>query len=220
MPFYLYGGLDEMHIDHMLLHAPNAQLTASNVALEIEGGDKSKVASGLRKGLIGIVDTLPEHLMQPFTAENHPTFFRSGVQVAVTIYQDHRTSQAPGPGLVVGLGTPIAHGTITLGDSVFVDSYMINVDTPVVASHVPKKKITLPRSAEVPSQDHPLFRGYGPVSRSQSTSGHWRDLWDTALLQRRLVDPLVIHHDEPKDMDSFCPSPVAVRGSQVSFIFP
>jgi len=220
MPFYLYGGLEEMHIDHMLLHAPNAQLTASDVTLELHDGDKSKVASGLRKGLIGIVDTLPEHLMQPFTAEHHPTFFRAGVQVAVTIFQDQRTPQAPGPGLVAGLGNPIAHGTITLGESVFVDSYMINVDTPIVASHVPKKKISLPKSAEAASHDHPLFRGYGPVSRGQPTSSHWRDVWDTALLHRDLADPPVVHGDEAEDVDSFCPSPVAVRGSQVSYILP
>ncbi|TFK24917.1 hypothetical protein FA15DRAFT_704219 [Coprinopsis marcescibilis] len=33
-PFYLYGTPQQQHIDHMLLKAPNAQLTAENVELE------------------------------------------------------------------------------------------------------------------------------------------------------------------------------------------
>ena len=146
MPFYLYGNSEEIHLDHMLLHAPNVQISANNVTVELDGMELGILASDLRNGLIAIADTLPEHLLQPFTAEHRPNFFRPGFKVGVTIYHDRSTSSAPGPGLVESLSSPLARGAITLGDSIFIDSNVINVKTPLVASHVPKRNSFLLRT--------------------------------------------------------------------------
>ncbi|KAA1469663.1 PLP-dependent transferase [Dentipellis sp. KUC8613] len=190
MPFYLYGTLDEMHLDHILLHAPNAQLTANDVHIELPNIDAATFANGLQRGLIAVMDMIPEHLLQPFSADHRPSFFRPGVKHGVTIYHDHHSAQALGPGLVTGLESPIAFGSVTLGDSIFIDSVMINTDTPIIASHVPKRRMPLNNSAGPRSQDHPMFRGYEPSSTAEAgdtTHGHagWRDIWDTALAQRQ-----------------------------------
>ncbi|THH16278.1 hypothetical protein EW146_g4346 [Bondarzewia mesenterica] len=63
MPFYLYGTPDEQHIDHMLLRAPNIQLSAANVALST---DPVLISDDLQKGLILYAEGLHERSMQPF----------------------------------------------------------------------------------------------------------------------------------------------------------
>ncbi|KAI0270023.1 pyridoxal phosphate-dependent transferase [Gloeopeniophorella convolvens] len=229
MPFYLYGTRQEIHLDHMLLHAPNAQLSAGDVTVELKDGDESVFAAGLKKGLIAVADALPERLMQPFTVNRRPQFFRPGAQLDVSIYHDRRTAQSQGPGLCDRLGEPIAHATITLGNSVFVDSFMINVDTPIIASHVPKKRaITLPSAEDASSQDHPLFRGYGLAGHADGAAhstnpSQWREIWDNALAARRFSDIPSRTATPPEstasdtDSDDYCPSPIAVRRPRVSF---
>ncbi|KAI0060318.1 pyridoxal-dependent decarboxylase domain protein [Artomyces pyxidatus] len=221
MPFYLYGTLEEIHIDHMLLRAPNALLTASDVTVELADGDRTSFAAGLKKGLIAVVESIPEHLMQPYTSDHKPDFFQPGLKVDITIYHDRRTAQSQGPGLADNLGTPIARGTLTLGDSIFVDSTMLNVDTPIVATHVPKKKIIYPVSDDASSQDHPYFRGYGPAGFSALGTpgfrhgGGWRDIWDSALAARNLGKLTAIPSLEDEPGSDYCPSPVVVRSSQI-----
>ncbi|ETW81515.1 hypothetical protein HETIRDRAFT_319093 [Heterobasidion irregulare TC 32-1] len=222
MPFYLYGNSEEIHLDHMLLHAPNAQISANNVAVELDGMELGILASDLRNGLIAIADTLPEHLLQPFTAEHRPNFFRPGFKVGITIYHDRSTSSAPGPGLVESLSSPLARGAITLGDSIFIESNLINVGTPLVASHVPKRNSFLPSSAESTTQDHPYFRGFGlerhmDAVLSRPNKNAWRQGWDIALAQRQFakmdIESPIEYTIEEKLTKEYCQSPVTVRAS-------
>ena len=193
MPFYLYGTGQEIHIDHILVKAPNAQLSAGEITFDLIEGNESVFAAGLKGGLIAVADTLPEHLMQPFTLDRLESFFRPSAKLELSIYPD-KVSQSQGYGLCNKLGEPIARARITLGGNTFVDEYMINLDVPVVVSQSPKK--SMPGSfpdATLSSQDHPLFRGYAPgerTGRAPSTgSAHsWREVWDSALAGRQFTD--------------------------------
>ena len=184
MPFYLYGTRQGMHIDHILVQAPNSQLSASEVTCELIEGNESVVTEGLNDGLIAMADALPEHLMQPFTSDRLESFFHPGAKLDVTIYHDgdseepDEAAQSQGRrryGLCDNLGDPIARARITLGDNTFVDEYMINLDSPAVAARptMPqtsksKSKISMMQGCfpevdvTLTAQDHPLFRGYAP----------------------------------------------------------
>lgn len=180
-------------MDHVLLQAPNAQLSAGEVAVTDAKGSASALTSGLRDGLIAVVDTLPEHLMQPFTSDRVKRFFHPGAKLDVSIYPDPKAAHSQQFDLCAQLGEPIARATITLGANTFIDAYMINVDAPVVSSQsTTKKKLTIPSATPV-SQDHPLFRGHapsGPMDRHMSTRNtqDWREVWDRALAGRRFAD--------------------------------
>lgn len=193
MPFYLYGTRQEIHIDHILVKAPNAQLSAGEITFDLIEGNESVFAAGLKGGLIAMADTLPEHLMQPFTLDRLESFFRPCAKFELSIYPDD-VSRSQGYGFCDKLGEPIARGRITLGGNTFVDEYMINLDIPVLVSQSPKK--SMPGSfpdVTLSSQDHPLFRGYAPGERTghvPSTGGahSWREVWDSALAGRKLTD--------------------------------
>jgi hypothetical protein len=184
MPFYLYGTAQEMHIDHVLLRFPNAQLSAGKVIVETYEGDSAVFAAGLKRGLIAIADAIPEFLMQPLSPHSLKSFFHPGAKLAVSIYHDPNAAQSQGPGLCDQLGDPITRGTITLGDNTFTDTYIINADdTPT--PQVLKKSLPIPEITPSP-HDHPLFRGYGlggprgqlsPPERVKT----WRDMWSEAL---------------------------------------
>jgi hypothetical protein len=202
MPFYLYGTRQGMHIDHILVQAPNAQLSAGEVAYEVIEGSESVIAEGLGNSLIAVADALPEHLMQPFTSDRLKSFFHPGAKLDVTIYPNSEAaqSQSQGHDLCDNLGEPLARARITLGDSTFVDEHMINLD-PVAASpfetsktrsmpgHFPEVEVT-----STAPQDHPLFRGYTPggtTNRDSLTAGStqsWRAVWDKALAGRQFAD--------------------------------
>ncbi|KAH9057614.1 pyridoxal phosphate-dependent transferase [Lactarius vividus] len=117
MPFYLYGTAREMHIDHVLLRAPNSQLSAGEVIVELlpVEGDRSAFVAGLKGGLIAVADAIPEFLMQPLSANSLKSFFHPRAKLAVSIYHDR-------PGLCDQLGDPITRGTITLTDNTFTDA--------------------------------------------------------------------------------------------------
>jgi len=198
MPFYLYGTRQGMHIDHILVQAPNAQLSAGEVTYELIEGSESVVVEGLESSLIAVADAIPEHLMQPFTSDRLKSFFHPGAKLDVTIYPNSETAQSQGHGLCDNLGEPIARARITLGDNTFVDEHMINLDPPVAAmpqtlkngmpGHFPEVKATLT------AQDHPLFRGYAPggtTNRHSLTAGstqNWRAVWDRALAGRQFAE--------------------------------
>ncbi|KAL8784728.1 MAG: hypothetical protein Q9213_003825, partial [Squamulea squamosa] len=63
MPFYLYGTPSSLHIDHMLLRAPNIQLSASNINLSVS---PPIPATTLKNGCILYLDGIQESAMQPF----------------------------------------------------------------------------------------------------------------------------------------------------------
>ena len=184
MPFYLYGTRQGMHIDHILVQAPNSQLSASEIICELIEGNESVVAEGLNDGLIAVADALPEHLMQPFTSDRLESFFHPGAKLDVTIYLDDEPDESDEADQSQGhrrydlcdnLGDPIARARITLGDNTFVDEYMINLDSPAVAvrptmpqTSKSKSKISMMQGCfpevdvTLTLQDHPLFRGYAP----------------------------------------------------------
>jgi hypothetical protein len=200
MPFYLYGTRQGMHIDHILVQAPNAQLSAGEVTYEFIEGSESVVVEGLENGLIAVADALPEHLMQPFTSDRLESFFHPGAKLDVTIYADE-AAQSQGHDLSDNPGEPIARARITLGDDTFVDEHMINLD-PVAAmlqtpknsgcmpGHFPEVEVTLTAQ----DQDHPLFRGRatgGTTKRHSLTAGStqsWRAVWDRALAGRQFAN--------------------------------
>ena len=133
MPFYLYGTPSEPHIDHMLLRAPNIQLSASSILLNL---DKPLSEDQLSRGAILYAHDIYEETMQPFLptkdlldAQGTPFFFRTGQRFAVTVYDDVKDVTAEGPGLAdVEPEKEIAKGVITLKDNVFVDSEAVNRD--------------------------------------------------------------------------------------------
>jgi hypothetical protein len=125
MPFYLYGTPSQQHIEHMLLVAPNTQLSAARVTLRLEN-PIPPTEGELLTGLIAVADTIREDAMQPFNANHEPAFFTAGREISVTIYSDPNPADTSGPGLLKSLGTPIATGTIIISSSVFVDYTLVN----------------------------------------------------------------------------------------------
>jgi len=197
MPFYLYGTRQGMHIDHILVQAPNAQLSAGEVTYELIEGSESAVVEGLENGLIAVADALPEHLMQPFTSDRLESFFHPGAKLDVTIYPDEEAAQSQGHDLCDNLGESIARARITLGDNTFVDERMINLDP--VATMLQSSKNSMPGQfpeveVTLTAHDHPLFHGYAPggtTNHHSLTSGStqsWRAVWDKALAGRQFAD--------------------------------
>jgi hypothetical protein len=193
MPFYLYGTGRETHIDHILVKAPNAQLSAGEVTFELIEGSESVFAGGLKSGLIAVADALPEHLMQPFTSDRLRSFFHPGAKLDLSIYPDE-VARSQGYDLCDKLGEPIARVRITLGDNTFVDEHVINLDVPTTIPRSPKKSMpgSFPEMT-LTSQDHPLFRGYAPgrTTDCQSLTGSapsWREVWDRALAGRQFAN--------------------------------
>ncbi|KAF8265644.1 pyridoxal phosphate-dependent transferase [Lactarius quietus] len=181
MPFYLYGTTQEMHIDHVLLRAPNAQLSAGEVMVELHEGDRAMFAAGLEAGLIAVADAIPEFLMQPLSASSLKPFFHPGAKLAVSIYHDRNAAQSQGPGICDQLGDPIARGTITLGENTFTDTYMINADVAIM-QQAQKRSLTILETTQS-SQEHPLFRGHGPGGprEHRERAKTWRNMWSEAL---------------------------------------
>ena len=194
MPFYLYGTGQEIHIDHILVKAPNAQLSAGEVAFELIEGNESALAAGLKDGLIGVANTLSEHSMQPFTSERLESFFYHGAKLNLTVYADKEVAQSQGYDLCGKLDEPIGRVRITLGGNTFVDNHMINLEVPIVMSESPKSGMPGSFPEATPTlQDHPLFRGYAPRGRtdcqsSTSSAQGWREVWDKALAGRQFTD--------------------------------
>lgn len=135
MPFYLFGSKGQHHIAHMLLQAPNINLSSSNIQLDNELRDK--VASHLAKkeGLILALTDYREETMQPFPLDNYDPainskkfFFRTGEPLDVKVYLDPKPATANGPGLLDELSTLVGRGKMTLGDDVHVDVDLLNKD--------------------------------------------------------------------------------------------
>ncbi len=196
MPFYLYSSEQEVHIDHVLVQAPNAQLSAGEVSFELIEGSESAITEGLKDGLVAVADTLPEHLMRPFTSDQLDTFFHPGAKLDVSIYPDEEAAQTLGYDLCDIPGEPIARARITLGDNTFVDEHMINLDPASTQSLQKKSMPGYFPEATFTVQDHPLFLGYVPGgtttdhhhSLTTGSTQSWRTVWDMALASRQFED--------------------------------
>ncbi|KAF8813146.1 PLP-dependent transferase [Phlegmacium glaucopus] len=123
MPFYLYGTSDQLHIDHILFTSPNTQLNSDQVKLEIVGQLPAyPVCCRLQ---------LPEQAMQPLPSNNgmasdNNFFFRPRVTYDVAIFKNMELNEDG--------ETPLAKGKLTLGDSVFTDTDMLN-ENPLPSAH-------------------------------------------------------------------------------------
>ena len=138
VPFYLYDTPTDLNIDHILVRAPNIQLSAENVSLSL---DKSISAEVLSRGAILLVHDYVEAAMQPFQSTEGPLgdtlaadsefFFTPGRDFSVSIYEDPRDAGTPGPGIadVQDNGARlVGKGKMKLGQGRYVDSVQINKD--------------------------------------------------------------------------------------------
>ncbi|KAF8962310.1 PLP-dependent transferase [Flammula alnicola] len=134
-PFYLYGTLEEQHIDHMLLRAPNAQLAAENVDLEL---DNPLCEEELADGLL-VYLALNEQSMQPLHPSCPPLFFAPDAVMYVEVFRDPFAAVAHGPGLAPKFDDdpqdtpstsdswqPLASGSMRLRSGFFVDYIDLN----------------------------------------------------------------------------------------------
>lgn len=134
MPFYLYGTPTQQHIDHIFLRAPNVQLTASNVTLNLRLPlSDMRMAQGLMEGLIVVLDDEYEDVKQPFGELNRPIFFAIGAIFNIKVYEDQRRSDDPIKGMVAEFyppPIPLTTGTLVLGKAakLYQDSSKINCD--------------------------------------------------------------------------------------------
>ncbi|KAK4693691.1 hypothetical protein P7C71_g3756, partial [Lecanoromycetidae sp. Uapishka_2] len=136
VPFYLYGGPNDMNIDHILVRSPNIHLSADNIQLSL---DKDLPAATLAKGAILAIHGISEAAMQPFQSTEGPLgdtlaaesnfFFRPGQEFQVSVYEDAKAAGEPGPGIVdVDQLELIGKGTLKLGEGRYVDSVQMNID--------------------------------------------------------------------------------------------
>ncbi|KAL8650132.1 MAG: hypothetical protein Q9226_005273 [Calogaya cf. arnoldii] len=140
MPFYLYGTPSSLHIDHMLLLAPNIQLSASNITLST---DPPIPAASFKSGCILYLHGVQESAMQPFLPTSQlvggqgPTsasnfFFQAGKRSKVSVFEDRYGVNAGGPGLGdVDYGKRLGTGDMVLGKEkgeIWVDSEGVNRD--------------------------------------------------------------------------------------------
>ena len=121
VPFYLYGNEGRLFVEHVLVKAPNAQMSAK-IKLEVSPPlTQSDLAEGL---LLYIVRS--EKAMQP--ADGMSTkWFAPGTKYKVNIFKDSNAVNAHGPGLAPkDTPSPIASGTVTIASSAFVDFDRLN----------------------------------------------------------------------------------------------
>ena len=130
MPFYLYGALTQPHIDHMLLLAPNIQLSAGSIELKLNSGS-SVTDADLAKGVIVIAQDVRERAMQPFSiikpGEVPETFFfKAGMQMAVKIYRDPFPASTVDRISMDQVKELLGEGSIHILGDVYVDSASLN----------------------------------------------------------------------------------------------
>lgn len=96
-------------------------------------------AEALAKGAILVIEGISEAAMQPFQSTEGPLgdtlgtdsnfFFRPGQEFDVTVYEDGKAFDAPGPGLAdVSASKKLGKGRLKLGQARYVDSVAINKD--------------------------------------------------------------------------------------------
>ena len=130
MPFYLYGTQEQRHIDHVLLLAPNIQLTANKVTLET---NPPLSAEDLAQGVIAVATNVHERTMQPFPENKdlagiNNFFFSEGGVLQVKVYRDPFPASTMDPIPIDEVTELITEGTITLGSELYIDSDMLNAD--------------------------------------------------------------------------------------------
>ncbi|KAK0616216.1 pyridoxal phosphate-dependent transferase [Immersiella caudata] len=139
VPFYLYGTMQEPHIDHMLTRSPNITLSADTVAIALDNNTSSITDAVLAAGAILSFEGHHEASMQPFADKNDDLvgpsadgsfFFTSGSKFNAKIWTDPRGPHESALGLAaeVRARDPIATAKVTLQREVVVDVEKLNRD--------------------------------------------------------------------------------------------
>ncbi|TFK45661.1 pyridoxal-dependent decarboxylase domain protein [Heliocybe sulcata] len=129
MPFYLYGTPQQAHLEHLLLRAPNVQISASDVQLDF-GSSQSAVEERLGSGLIVVMKDVLEYAMQPFTSSNRPKIFEPQSlphTFPVEVYEV-AVGGIHGRDLSAMLGQKVADGHVTVTTPVYIDYDCLNAD--------------------------------------------------------------------------------------------
>jgi glutamate/tyrosine decarboxylase-like PLP-dependent enzyme len=165
IPFYLYGTSTDANIDHVIVRAPNTQMSAGQCTVEVDGMSDSH----WQKPLLLVIEDVYEAPMQPFppnreigskhgaivtykhadeeydalgaegSAVNHSDtrngklrgssfFFRPRAKFSVSVWEDTKRTEPSSESARPDQGPLIGRGTLTLGESVFVDSEAMNYD--------------------------------------------------------------------------------------------
>ncbi|KAH9884505.1 PLP-dependent transferase [Cubamyces lactineus] len=163
-PFYLYGSQTEQHVDHMLLRAPNAQITSDLITLNCQ---PALTADQLARGVIAHLNR-PEDVMQPLTSDS-AAFFKPGTSFNVTIYADDNAPDAHGPGLSTG-GQEIAQGTLSLGRAVFYDSKILNTEDFAATGVRVSRYTSTKMSDSIREEWHTVVRGALGIARGAAAT--------------------------------------------------
>ncbi|PCH38473.1 hypothetical protein WOLCODRAFT_97200 [Wolfiporia cocos MD-104 SS10] len=223
MPFFLYGSPEQLHIDHVLLKSPNAQLSCSGVGLELEGEATVK-GLDLQKGVIVVLDEIREHASQPYGRSHQPEFFASGRSFNASVYADPfdgKYSKHP-----VGISSlyekleaaqPLAKGRITLGDSVYVDATHLNCDTVPKLCITPREKLTLDQLMLSATTDYEKIKKDFAQVASHSRAIASADIEQHIVANATLSDKYVLR---PADEASFGEDQPTLQISRFAFSGP
>ncbi|KAM0513536.1 hypothetical protein ACHAPE_007800 [Trichoderma viride] len=125
MPFYLYGGNAEAHLDHVLKKAPNGMISADSVklALEPELSDEQ-----LAKGVVAVFEDVFENAIQPLPLDDDSNISLAAAGLSLVPGRTHKASVYESYEAFNGGSAPIARGSISLGEYVFADWKDVNMD--------------------------------------------------------------------------------------------
>jgi len=148
MPFFLYGSTNEPNIDHILLKNPNVQLSSSGIRFVLNTADSAHNID-MGSGVVVILDDMREFAMQPYGRGHYPRFFASGMSFTASVYQDPFRGQHGIKPIDIRslfenlkLAAPLAHGTLTLGKTSYVDDTHINRATLLEVCITPTEQLT------------------------------------------------------------------------------
>ena len=134
MPFFLYGTSKEQHIEHILCRDENVQLGSSCVQLDFGPSTERIIGEiGSNTGYVVSFDDLRESAILPFGRGRSPDFFAPNRTFRVTLRLNGRGLEdvrQEGP-LEDSFDDRdfVAQGSLTLGESVYVDYVHLNRDT-------------------------------------------------------------------------------------------
>lgn len=147
MPFFLYGTSKEQHIEHTLCRSENIQLNSSCVQLDF-GPSTERIISdiGSNAGYFLTFDDLRESAILPFGPGHRPDFFAPNRTFRVTLHLSaHGLDAARRESLPedsLDDRESVAQGSLTLGDSVYVDYVHINRDSVPRLCITPTEQLT------------------------------------------------------------------------------
>ena len=147
MLFFLYGTSKEQHIEHTLCRDENVQLSSSCVQLDF-GPSTERIISEIDSNTEYVVslDDLRESAMLPFGPGRRPDFFAPNRTFRVTLHLNgHGSDNARRERLLEdGFDDKdfVAQGSLTLGESVYVDYVHLNRDTVPRLCITPTEQLT------------------------------------------------------------------------------